>query len=999
MKTKTLRSLIVTSTSLLVFTGLSVVQVAAQTYKFSTLAGLAGNPGSLDTANDSTARFFNPTGVAVDNNGNVYVADTDNDTIRKMTPGGVVTTLAGSAGNPGSADGTGNAAQFYHPFGVAVDNNGNVYVADSGNSTIREISPSGVVTTLAGSAGNSGSADGTGSNAQFRYPAGVAVDANGNVYVADTFNYTIRKITPGGVVTTPVGSVGISGSADGTGSAAQFYNPFGVAVDNNGNVYVADSGNSTIREISPSGVVTTLAGSAGNPGSADGTGSNAQFSFPESVAVDASGNVYVADTDNDAIRQIAPGGVVTTLAGSVGSPGSADGTGNVAQFYNPVGVAVDNNGNVYVTDTGNNTIRMFSPGGVVTTLAGRAGSSGSADGVKSVLFNMPAGVAVDTNGNLYVADTYNETIRKITLGGVVTTLAGSAGSSGSGDGTGTAARFYNPFGVAVDNNGNLYVADTYNSTIRKIAAGGIVTTLAGSAGNPGSADGTGNAARFDGPYGVAVDTNGNVYVADAYNDTIRVVTPGGVVTTLAGSAGNSGSADGTGSAARFSVPKGVAVDVNGNVYVADTYNYTIRKITPGGVVTTLAGSARDFGTADGTGSATRFYYPDGVAVDVNGNVYVADSVNNNIRKITPGGVVTTLGGLGGIVGSADGIGSVARFYNPNGVAVDANGNVYVADTDNDTIREGMGVDFSAFRILNLTRTNNDILLTWQTFGSSTNVMQAAPSLPGGSSSNCFVDFSPPIAVPGNQPATTNFLDVGGATNASRFYRVRMAGDMPIAVTGYNRDVVVERAATGSNTAPYALAFDAEFNYGFYEAGLNAVTVAGGNATPEGLPQGGAFTSVWDGVTTFQIGPYTGDNVLYMNIGSPSATLGLAAPARYDSLTILATSANGGGSGSFVINFADNTSSSPISFNAPDWYNNTGMALTHFGRILIGVYNTFETDDSSGNNPNLYQTSVNLAALGLNTKPIASLTFTMPSGGGTSANTATGVFALSGTLSR
>jgi hypothetical protein len=593
-------------------------QATAQEYTFTTLAGPPEvGPGDADGLG-SLARFRGLRGAAVDSAGNVYVADSVNHTIRKVTPGGVVTTLAGLAGSQGSADGTGSAALFNQPSGAAVDGAGNVYVADTSNHTIRKVTPGGVVTTLAGLAGSQGSDDGTGSAARFYVPSGVAVDSAGNVYVADSVNFTIRKVTPGGAVTTLAGLARSSGSADGTGSAARFSYPSGVAVDSTGNVCVADSG--TIRKVTPVAVVTTLAGVAGSRGSADGTGSAARFHLPYDVAVDRAGNGYVADADNNTIRKVTPGGVVTTLAGLAESPGSDDGTGSAARFNDPYGVAVDSAGNVYVADSGNFTIRKVTPGGVVTTLAGLAGYGGSADGMGSAArFYCPWGVAVDSAGNVFVADSKNHTIRKVTSGGVVTTLAGLAGSQGSDDGTGSAARFRYPWGVDVDSAGNVYVADAYNHTIRKMTPAGVVTTLAGLAGSYGSDDGTGSAARFRYPKGVAVDSAGNVYAADSKNSTIRKVTPGGVVTTLAGAAGSypfmgtqvyTGSADGTGSAAQFCWPSGVAVDSAGNLYVADTFNNTIRLGRPAcpdaptiDLVTGPVGQARQLDTSPQTAVA------------------------------------------------------------------------------------------------------------------------------------------------------------------------------------------------------------------------------------------------------------------------------------------------------------------------------------------------------------------------------------------------------------
>ncbi len=316
-------------------------------------------------------------------------------------PAANIITLAGQMGTGGYAGGIGSQAQFRLPNNVAVDAAGTVYVADTANDIIRKITPDGTVSTLAGVAGSHGSADGIGGNARFWAPFGIAVDAAGNVYVADTANNTIRKISPDGVVSTLAGLAGRPGGNDGLGAAARFRNPWGVAVDRSGNVFVADMSNNTIREIKPDGMVITYDGLAGAGGYANGFGSNARFNNPFAVAVDNQGNVYVSDSGNNCIRKITPNRVVATLAGSPGNSGSA------ARFSNPQGLALDNSGNVYVADAGNNSIRKITPAGVVTTLP--VGTAG-----ESFRFNNPGGVAVDAAGNIYVADTGNHCIRKIT---------------------------------------------------------------------------------------------------------------------------------------------------------------------------------------------------------------------------------------------------------------------------------------------------------------------------------------------------------------------------------------------------------------------------------------------------------------------------------------------------------------------------------------------------------------------------------------------------------
>jgi sugar lactone lactonase YvrE len=336
---------------------------------------------------------------------------------------------------------------------------------------------------------------------------------------------------------------GISGTTDGTGSGAQFDQPFGVALDSSGNLFVADKNNHTIREVTTGGVVTTLAGLAGTFGTTDGTGTDARFNQPTGVAVGSGGAVYVADSINNAIRRVSAQGAVTTLSGTPGTAGSVDGIGSVALFDQPYGVAVDSSGNVYVADFGNNSIRKVTQQGTVTTLAGVGGTS------------------------------------------TATSSLGEPSPAGHADGTGAAASFKQPTGIAIDSSGNLYVSDTGNNTIRKVTSAGVVTTLAGTAGSAGSADGTGSAARFSSPRGLTVDGSGNVYVADGGNSTIRKITPAGVVTTLAGLTGNFAVQFGTGSGTIFDVPAGIAVDSGGDLYVSEELGNVLTKGAVSAVVT------------------------------------------------------------------------------------------------------------------------------------------------------------------------------------------------------------------------------------------------------------------------------------------------------------------------------------------------------------------------------------------------------------------------------
>lgn len=621
-----------------------------ETLSVTHLAGSNGGRAS-DDGPGTSARFSFPEGVAVDAAGNVYVADTYNNTVRKISPSGMVTTLAGLAENVFSVsnrDGTGAEARFFRPTDVVVDDGGTVYAASP--NAIRKITRAGVVTTLMSSDSRILS---------------IAIDGMRNLYISDGIHNVIQKLTPSGIVSTLAGLRDASGSSDGAGSAARFNEPHGMAVDAGGNVYVADGQNHTIRRITAGGEVTTIAGMAGTSGDVDGPAASALFYSPAYVALGSDGSVYVTDSMSGNIRRIA-GGVVTRVA---------------VKGYYPAGIAMDSAGALYVADMSNHAIRKIVDG-TVTPLAGKPAEAGLMDGSgSSARFNAPTAMAIDGSGNVYVAHHDDCTIRKVTPAGMVTTVAGACGAA-----------------LATDNAGDLYVADS--ATIRKILPGGGVTIFAGS-GRLGTADGHGTTAEFNHPFALATDSAGNVYVADTNNDTIRKITPAGDVTTIAGAAGVIGSSDGMGAAARFDHPGGIAVDSAGTVFVADTNNSTIRAIAPSGLVSTFAGVATgsSYDALDGLGGDARFYKPEGLAFDGAGNLLVADVYDYAIRKVTPAGVVSTLAGaspLGrwygsGLPGSSDGIGLAANFDGLSGVAANRSGNVYIADSSNQAIRVGRPV--------------------------------------------------------------------------------------------------------------------------------------------------------------------------------------------------------------------------------------------------------------------------------------------------------------------
>ncbi len=669
----------------LIIAWLGACAVYGQTYTISTIAGSAPQNNVAGTSAVLGGRLL---GVASDAAGDLFF--TAQDCVYELNAKtGVLTILAGNGTAGYSGDnGPATSAQLSQPKGIALDSSGNLYVSDANNNRVRKIS-NGTITTIAGNgtAGFSGD-NGLATSAELDNPLGLAVDASGNLYISDAGNERVRKVSSG-VITTIAGNgtAGYSGD-NGAATNAEVDNVIGLAVDGSGNLYMADEGNSRIRKIT-TGVITTIAGNGTSGYSGDnGPATSAELAEPQGVAVDSSGDVYIADAKNNRIRKVTSG-TITTIAGNGTQGYSGDGgSATSAELGYPNAVAVDSAGNVYIANLAEALIRKVS-GGLISTVAGNptAGFAGDNGPAISALLQEADGVAIDSSGNLYIADYYNDLIRKVS-GGVITAFAGRVVSGFGGDnGPATSALLYESIGVALDSSGNVYIADNGNNRIRKVSNGTITTFAGNGTAGYGGDGGAATSAELDDPNGIAVDSAGNVYIADRGNNRVRKVSPSGTITTFAGNGTAAYAGDlGPATSAELNFPEAVAVDSAGNVYITDAHNQRVRKVSAG-VITTIAGNGTAGYSGDnGPATSAEVDVPIGIAVDSSGNIYFADEANAVVRIIS-NGMINTIAGTGTAGFSGDGaVATTAQLDNPFAVAVDASGNVYVGDSRNNRIR-------------------------------------------------------------------------------------------------------------------------------------------------------------------------------------------------------------------------------------------------------------------------------------------------------------------------
>jgi len=673
----------------------------AQQYTITTVAGGAPPPTPVPALSTSIGQ---PRKLLVSGS-NLYFSA--GNSVFKIDGSGNMTLIAGNSRAGFSGDG-GPAvnAQLNSPGGMAFDAAGNFYIADTLNNRVRMVNPQGIISTFAGNGGISQPGfwgdGGAATDAQIHAPVAVTVDSSGNVYIVAAADNTIRKVDGNGIISIFAGEGyrGYYGNAGTTGSTGQanvagITTPQDFWINKDGTYLVADTGNATIRKIATDGTISTISGTGGVGLAGDGTATTLTMVSPYGVAVDGSGNIFVAEFGTNRIRKIDTSGNITTAVGD-GNQGFAGdgGPANKVEMNQPTAVAVDASGNVYFADSQNNRIRKLA-GGNVTTIAGNGQLSHSGDGgaAISAQLNAPLGVAVDGSGNLYIADTANNVVRKVATNGAITNFAGNGSAGNGGDGgAATSAQLSAPRGLAVDSAGNLYIADAQNHKVRKVS-GGTISTVAGSGtqgfGGDGGAAGS---AQLNTPFGVTVDGAGNLYIAEFGGNRVRKVTSGGTISTVAGNgvAGYSGDA-GSPTSAQLNGPQAVALDSVGNVYIADTANNRLRKISSdgnGGLrIDTIAGNGIGGYDADGVqATITPVGHPTSVVLDTVGNIYITDG-SLRVRKVFLSGLIATIAGgpTAGYTGDG-GAATSASLNGPSALAINPAGNLWVADANNNSVR-------------------------------------------------------------------------------------------------------------------------------------------------------------------------------------------------------------------------------------------------------------------------------------------------------------------------
>ncbi|MBI4851018.1 MAG: IPT/TIG domain-containing protein [Acidobacteria bacterium] len=664
----------------------------------------AGGVPFLGDGGDALESSLNrPEGVAVDGAGNIFVVDSSNHRIRMIDTAGVITTIAGNGVRGFTGDGTSAlAASLNLPKSIALDSSGNLFIADFGNSRVRRVDAiTGIITTVAGNGIRSFSGDnGLATNASLRFPQGITVDLAGNILIADTGNNRIRRVdSQTGLITTIAGNGNKTIGEDGAIATSTAIGAVEIiAVDSSNNIFFLASSSGRIRRINPSTqTITTVVGDGTKGFAGDGgAATTAKLNSPEDFKIDTLGNIFISDSVNSRIRRVdAKTGVIATVAGSGELAFGGDGGAATTSSLNlPKSIAVDGLGNLIISDTGNNRIRRVTVDGIITTIAGNGTNSFTLKGsVMDTRFDYPEAMVIDQEGFIYIADTFNNRVVVIdTNKGIADTLVGDDDVDPNLGDDGLGEEFGEDDGSNSDND------DSDGGDGDDGDDGGDDGDDGGDDGDDGD-DGGDDGRVLEGsaldinlrfPSGIAVDED-NLYISDTGRNMIqRVDLNTGMITIFAGTGASGFSGDnGLATKARLNSPHGLALDSEGNLFVADSDNRRIRRIDiQTGMITTIAGTGMMGSAGDGgMAKAAQFVFPRSLAIDSKGNLYIVDSDDSRVRKIDTNGIITTIAGNGMDDFSGDGgVATSASLRLPKGIVVDDAGNIFISDSENDRIR-------------------------------------------------------------------------------------------------------------------------------------------------------------------------------------------------------------------------------------------------------------------------------------------------------------------------
>jgi DNA-binding beta-propeller fold protein YncE len=630
--------------------------------------------------------------MATNTAGDLYIADAGNEVVEEVTPSGRLHVVAGDgrAGVPTPGPATRSALQG--PDSVAVNRAGDLFIADSFNQRVEEVTPSGRLSVFAGDGQTGAPTPGPAARSALDEPSWLAFGPNGDLYLSDSGNSLVEKVTPAGQLSVVAGDGKFGPPSPGPATGSALDQPSGLAVGPNGDLYIADPGNHVVEQVTPAGRLSVLAGQVGLSGApVAGPAAASALAAPTGLAVDGQGDLFIADSGNNVVVEVAASGALSVVAGDGKQGQPSPGPAGASALDKPTGLVARPQGGLFIADSGNNVVEELSPTGELSVVAGVAGNTGppTVGPARRSALSSPDGVAVNLAGDLFIADSGNDVVEEVGPEGDLSVVAGDGKQGRPRAGPATSSRLDGPSGVAVSPSGDVYIADSGNNDIVEVTASDQLRVVAGVPGQHGlPTPGPAARSRLDDPSGLAVGPGGDLYIADSLNNLIERVNPSGELSIVAGNGEQGTPTTGLAVRSRLHWPTSVAFDADEDMFIADSRNDAVEKVSPAGLLSVVAGLPGQAGPeTPGPAAQSRLDWPTGVAADGQGYVFVADSENDVVAAVSPVGTLSVVAGNGQEGFPTPGPALASAFSFPAGLAVGRDGDLYIADLVNDDVEE------------------------------------------------------------------------------------------------------------------------------------------------------------------------------------------------------------------------------------------------------------------------------------------------------------------------